>query len=159
MYLTLLLYLFLGIFFFIFPKTSMPDSHQLNIERMVKEDCKNKKTKCIDTCDFLCTEPSFKCIRNICQLQTTQSIDCDQSLGGVVVLTEFKNIPYWECVCTDPSYYGGKNCKTKAPDVCKDGVFLYKGLNQHLCKCKKGDVLFFYNGKEYCVSETIPNFF
>lgn len=154
MYLTLFLYLILGILFLLFPKTSLGQNYNWKVDKLIKQDCSTNKMKCIDSCDFLCTDSNYKCINNICQLNTP--IQCE---NGVVVLTEFSNVPYWECICTDPSYYGGKECKTLAPDVCKDGIFMYRGLNRHVCKCKNEDVLLIHNQKEYCVSKAITNFF
>lgn len=154
MYLTLLLYLVLGILFLLFPKTTLENDYKLKIDRLVKEDCSSKKMKCIDTCDFLCIDSNYKCVNNVCQLDA--KIECE---NGVVALTDFNGIPFWECICTDPSYYGGKECKTKAPDVCKNGTFVYRGLNRHICKCRQGDVLMILNHKEYCVPKPLMKFF
>ena len=158
MYLTLLLYFILGLLFLFFPKKSPPNIYQLNIERMIKEDCSSKTIRCIDDCSFLCSESGFQCINNVCQ-RAQQKIQCDREFGGVVVMHERNGVPFWDCICTNPSYYGGPGCTRRAPDICKDGIFNYKGLNKHLCKCKAGDVYMKLNDKDYCVTETISKFF
>lgn len=154
MYLTLLLYLILGILFLFFPKTTLENNYKLKIDKLIKEDCSNKKMKCIDTCDFLCTDSSYKCVNNVCQLD--DKIECGH---GIIALTDFNNIPFWECLCTDPSYYGGKECKTQAPDVCKNGTFVYRDWNRHICKCRQEDILMTLNQKEYCIPKSLTTFF
>lgn len=158
MYFTLLLYFILGILFALFPKKCQPNIYQLNIERMIKEDCSSKTIKCIDDCDFLCSKAGFKCINNVCQ-RTQQNIPCDREFGGVMFMQNQNGIPFWDCICTNPTYYGGPGCTRLAPDVCKNGIFMYKGLNKHLCKCKSEDVHITLNDKDYCVSKAVSKFF
>lgn len=144
--------------FLFFPRKTIPDLYQLKFERMIKEDCSSKTVKCLDSCEFLCTDSKFQCINNVCQ-KDAKPIECDKEFGGVIVLSELNGVSYWECVCTNPSFYGGPECKTKAPDVCKNGIFFYRGLNRYLCKCKADDVRLTLQHKDYCVSKGVAKFF
>lgn len=158
MYITLLLYFVLGLLFLFFPRKSTPGLYQSKVERMIKEDCSSKIVKCLDDCSFLCTDANYKCVDNVCQ-KDPQPIDCDKEFGGVVVLSEINRVPYWECVCTNPSYYVGPQCRTKAPDVCRSGIFFYRGLDRYFCKCETDDVRLTLNHKDYCVSKAVAKFF
>lgn len=159
MYLALFLYFLLGCLFLFFPKQIPKDNYKINIEQIVKYDCSNHNIKCIDSCDFLCTDDKYKCVNNICQPDGKPQIPCDKTKGGIVILTHFQDVPFWNCVCTHNSFYGGKDCSVLASDVCKDGIFIYQNMKRFKCICKNPDILLTLNNKPYCVSKQIQKFF
>lgn len=153
-----IIFITLGIIFLFFPKSVELKKQGIILDRMIKQDCSIKKVKCIDSCDFLCTEDNYECKNNICQLQGSKTIQCNKDTGGIVVLTHFNFIPYWECLCTHPHFYGGSDCSEKRSDVCKKGTFQYS-LDKWSCTCKSTDFLIYIDNKPFCIDPQYKHFF
>lgn len=152
------IFIVLGILFLFFPKKITSSKQKIKLDRMIKQDCSNKKVKCIDSCEFLCTEDKYECKNNICQLKGSTNIKCNKETSGIVVLTHFNLIPYWECLCTKPDFYGGSDCSEKRLDVCKKGTFNYN-LDKWNCNCNSSDFLINLDNKPYCIDAQYKRFF
>lgn len=147
-----ILYVLFGLFIFFFP-TSISHDHAsttLEVEQITRRNCSEENVSCIDTCDFLCTDSNAKCIGGRCIIPKTK-MDCDKDKGGINVLTEKNGILHWTCYCTNPTFYGGPKCNDLAPDVCKNGIFIYKDLHRFTCMCHHPYVTQIVNGKPHCI--------
>lgn len=161
LYLIYLILFVLGLSFLFFPRNIKSNKLKIKLDSMIKQDCSTKKVKCIDSCNFLCTDNNYECINNICQLKANINIKCSKETGGIIVLTHFNFIPYWKCLCTKPDLFGGPECSEKRMDVCKNGTFRYEGhgLDKISCICNKPYILMHWNNKPYCVESQYSNFF
>lgn len=157
-YVIYLIILVLGLMFLFFPKDLQSSKPEIKIEKIIRHDCSSKKIKCIDSCDFLCTEDNYYCFNNVCQSKNSAKINCNKETGGVVVLTHFQFIPHWECLCTKPDIYGGPECAQKRDDVCQNGSFQFDLFKMN-CICNKPNILINLNNKPYCVDAVYKNFF
>lgn len=144
--------------FLFFPKESPFRKSEIKIEKIIQQDCSSKKIKCIDSCDFLCTDNKYYCFNNVCQLKSNDKVNCNKETGGIVVLTHFHFVPHWECLCTKPDIYGGLDCSEKRKDVCENGDFQFNLFKMN-CNCKKPNILINLNNKPYCVDAEYKNFF
>lgn len=158
LYIIYLIFIILGVLFLFFPKNIISNKKNLRFSRRKKQDCSTSKVKCVDSCNFLCSEDKFDCKNNICVLKGSKDIKCNKNTGGIVVLTHFNFIPYWKCLCTQSHLYGGSDCTEKRPDVCNKGTFNLS-LNKWSCTCKTTDFLIHLNDKPYCVDSHFKNFF
>lgn len=158
LYIIYIIFIILGLLFLFFPKTVKSNKSKIKLDRLIKQDCFNKKVKCIDSCNFLCSEDTYDCINNICQIRGTKSIKCDKEKGGIVVLTHFNFMPYWECLCTRPDFFGGPDCSQKRFDVCNKGIFSFD-LSKSSCKCNSPNILIHLNNKPYCIDSQYKKFF
>ena len=156
LYIIYFIFIILGFLFLFFPKSIPLQKNKIRFDRMIKQDCSTKKVKCIDSCDFLCTEDKYECKNNICQLRGSTKIKCNKDTGGIVVLTHFNFMPYWECLCSKPDFFGGSDCSQKRFDVCKKGTFNYN-LEKWDCECN--DFLIQLDNKPYCIDKQYKNFF
>jgi hypothetical protein len=94
----------------------------------------------------------------VCQVYEHEKIPCEKKTGGILVM-EHSPVPHWKCVCTHSSFYGGKGCGERNPDVCENGTFLYKDQNTFLCFCRDDEEQVVVNGKPRCVTKAMSNFF
>lgn len=157
-YIIYLIFIILGILFLLFPNYEQTNKQKVKFSQLLKQDCSTKKVKCIDSCDFLCSEDKYECKNNLCQMQGNPSIKCNKSTGGIIILTHFNFIPYWKCLCTKPNLYGGTDCSEKRFDVCSKGTFNFN-LDKWSCICKNTDFLITLNDKPYCIDMQYKNFF
>lgn len=158
LYIIYIIYIILGLLFLFFPKNIQTNKEKVKFSRMIKQDCSTKKVKCIDSCEFLCSEDNYECKNNLCLLKGSSNIKCNKETGGIIVLTHFNFIPYWECLCTKPHLYGGSDCSVKRFDVCNKGTFNFS-LDASSCICKPTDFLIYLNNKPYCLDAQFRNFF
>ncbi|KMQ84679.1 tenascin-r isoform x1 [Lasius niger] len=124
-------------------------------------DCSEKTVKCIDRCDFLCTDSSARCLNGVCVTKKDYpEIPCDETKGGLVVLVKDRGgIRHWSCVCTDPTFYKGVDCSERAADVCEGGIFYYFARNHYFCHCLTPMEMIEVNRKPYCVHPSQLRFF
>lgn len=128
-------------------------------ERVYRKNCSERTVRCIDDCSFLCTESKATCVGGVCSIRD-DSVDCKTEYGGILVLTQDQNrAHYWKCLCTDSTFYGGEDCGDLVPDVCENGIFLYKKRNVHACVCDFPFVKIVRNDKPYCVKPGTEKFF
>lgn len=158
LYIIYLILFILGLIFLFFPKNVIINEHMLKLDRMIKQDCSTETVKCIDSCDFLCTNNQYHCVNNICQLKNKINIKCNKETGGIVILTHSHFVPYWNCLCTNPDFFGGQDCSEKRLDICKNGTLKYEG-NKMTCICNKPYELINIYKKPYCIESQYKNFF
>lgn len=141
--------------------SSTERSRSLNVLAPIRRrNCSNENVQCLDDCSFLCIEDSATCIGGVCVIDKNKShsIDCKREFGGMVVLA-LQPTKHWNCVCTDPAFYGGKDCSVLVEDVCKNGNFLYKANGLHECICNYPYRKIVKDGKPYCVEPALVQFF
>lgn len=123
----------------------------------LKQNCVSKKIKCVNDCSFLCLEKKNRCVGGVCQAELDK-INCNTSTGGIAILMK-EPVPHWTCLCTDSTFWSGKECELLNPDVCEHGVFLYKSRDDFTCLCPYPYQLITINGRPHCVEKYVANFF
>jgi hypothetical protein len=123
----------------------------------LKTNCAFKRVACIDDCSFLCVESNAKCIGGTCRVHK-EDTECRTENGGIPVLTG-DDLKHWSCLCTDSEIWSGPKCDRLNPDICENGVFMYKGRNRHYCFCPAPYAkLKTADGRIHCVEHYIYRF-
>lgn len=155
----LLVYILLGLIILTFPTRRSEAKDPIEIEKIVRKNCNAETVRCIDSCDFLCTDPDAKCVGSFCVTpENDPKIKCESKTGGMIVSTMKNGIRHWSCLCTDPTFYTGDDCSELAPDVCKNGSFHYFTGNS-TCYCQPPYRKLVLNNKPYCVTKDMVRFF
>lgn len=138
--------------------SDVPTATRIQIQHSPsKQNCSAKEIKCVNDCSFLCVEKESRCVGGICVVEQNK-LNCNSKKGGMTILTN-DPVNHWTCLCTDSSFWSGKNCDVLNPDVCEHGVFLYEGRNDFTCLCPYPYQMITVNGKPHCVEKHVANFF
>lgn len=159
MYYTLFICFALGMIFLFFPKQDKK-AYAFHTERKIlKRSCATRNVHCVDSCDFLCLETGYECVDGLCKSTNVTPTPCSSETGGIVVLTEQNDSPFWICICTEPSFFGGADCSVRVADLCEGGQFTYFDPEHYECRCPADRRLMKRNNKPYCVLPQVQKFF
>lgn len=122
-----------------------------------RQTCWTNKVPCINDCSFLCVEKNARCVRGVCRVddEEVDPLDCKTDKGGIVMMLDDL---HWSCICTDSTFFGGRDCGTLNPDVCEKGVFLYNNRNNFQCLCLPPYELITIDNKPHCEKKAMTKF-
>ena len=124
-----------------------------------EQNCSSKTVACIDDCSFLCVEPKARCIGGVCRVDPKDdALACNTDKGGMLMLRA-DPVATWMCLCTHESIWSGPACDTLNPDVCENGVFMYKNRDNAVCVCPFPYKKTLVNGKWHCLDVPLSHFF
>jgi len=151
----LLIIILLIIFIYLYNNINQkPESKKSKIQPFstnVKNDCTVMRIECdpkiVNPCSSLCNNDiELQCQREendpkgfVCAPPKPPIIDCQSDKGGIMVWSGygFTDNMDWSCLCTQPGYFNGIDCKNKNPGLCTGGTFdvSKKGFSNESCTC------------------------